>query len=358
MINFAKKAAFQLYKNMEIKDHPLLYLFLEITRKCNLNCLHCGSDCKSESSASELTTGSWKKIISYVKDNFGTNVSLIITGGEPLLHPDLEKIGKHISSLGMKWGMVTNGMALSKTKLEKLLDAGLTSITVSLDGMEESHNLLRNHKNSYKTVYSALKMLGSSDIEIKDVVTCVHPSNLEELDSVAKNLIEAGIHDWRLFRIFPNGRAKDSNLLLTYDETWKMLQWIKERKPHYKKKGLNINYSCEGYLPFKEDRAVRDFPFFCRAGVNFASILCDGTITGCSNNHSGFTQGNILKDDFREVWEKRFDDLRKREWLRNTVCSECKSFKECRGSSIHLWEYGKKKPNFCYVKNLESDLNP
>ncbi|MBN2695821.1 radical SAM protein [bacterium] len=355
--NWIQKAAFQHYKKIEIKDHNLLYLFLELTRVCNLKCLHCGSDCKSDAQFPELTTDSWLKIVDYISEYFSKELVFVITGGEPLMFKDLEKVGTHIHSKGRRWGMVTNGMALTEKRLESLVDAHVDSITISLDGLEDSHNYLRGSNISYKKVIESIKMVAKRDeISFKDVVTCVYPKNISQLDSIAEILVENGIKYWRLFRIFPSGRAQtNQNLKLTFEETHKMLNWIAENRDKYLKKGLNITASCEGYLPFKENKKVRDYPFFCRAGINFAAILADGTITGCNNNHNTFYQGNIIKDNFSDVWNNRFKEYRERDsWLSDSYCKKfCKEYNECQGGSIHLWEKDDSKPKFCYIKNFD-----
>jgi radical SAM protein with 4Fe4S-binding SPASM domain len=342
------------YKEIETNEHKLSYLFLEITKKCNLNCLHCGSDCKSSINSPELTTDSWLKIIDYFHETYSNSVAFIITGGEPLLHNDLEIIGNKISNLKMHWGMVTNGLALTEQKLNSLIKSGIYSITLSLDGLKNSHNKLRNNQYSFEKTLQALENVSKSEIKFKDVVTCVYPDNLSQLDEIAEILISKKIPAWRLFRIFPSGRAADNqNILLSFEQTLQMVNWIKVNKMKYLDKGLNINLSCEGWLPFDEDKKVRDNPFFCRAGINIASILSDGTITGCSNNHPTFYEGNILKDNFNFLWQNKFEKFRKKEWLENTICIECEHIKNCNGNSVHLWNLENKKSNFCYVKDLK-----
>lgn len=237
MINFIKTKLLNLYKKLETKEHPLLYLFLEITQICNLDCLHCGSDCQKNMAKDELTTKSWKKIISYIKENFGKNVTFIITGGEPLVHRDLDELTQHIKSENMRWSMVSNGHLLTKERLHTLIGNGLYSITVSLDGSKDIHNYLRNNTHSYARVITALSEIGKSGV-LSDVVTCVYPKNLYKLDYIAHILLENNIKNWRLFRIFPSGRAKGNNeLLLSYKQTWDMLHWIAEKRPYYKKEG-------------------------------------------------------------------------------------------------------------------------
>lgn len=351
--NKLRAALHQYYKKLEIQDHLLTYLFLEITKKCNLNCLHCGSDCISLPQSHELTTQSWIKIVNYVREHFSKSVVFVITGGEPLLHKGLTTIGKAIIKNEMRWGTVTNGMLLTSDKMKELVDAGIYSITISLDGMEKAHNKLRNHRKAFEKVNNALHVIGKTDLAFKDAVTCVYPENLNQLDDIAKLLIDKGFTSWRLFRIFPSGRAaKNAGILLTYRQTWHMIDWIRQHRKAYKKQGLTIDLSCEGWLPFDIDRQVRSYPFFCRAGINIASILSDGTITGCSNNAPSFYAGNILKDDFATVWNQRFDVFRKREWIENTKCNTCEFVKKCCGGSIHLWELGSDKPKFCYAKDI------
>jgi len=353
MKNFFLSQINGIYKNLEIRDHQLRYLFLEITRLCNLNCRHCGSDCSTSVSLPELATDSWLKIIDYVKDIFGTGVAFIITGGEPLVHPELEKIGEHISKNNMRWGIVTNGLSLTKDRLSSLIDAGIYSITISYDGNRESHNYLRAAGNAHEKASAGVALIAESTIPMKDAVTCVYPKNLDELDDIAGFLVETGMPAWRLFRIFPNGRAAGNpELVMDYKQTWRMLNWIAERKKYYHLKGLSINASCEGWVPFGFDRQIRDMPFFCRAGVNIAAILCDGTITGCTNNNPSFYQGSIMTDSFSQVWEERFTDYRKRVWVKSTGCGSCKYLKQCCGGSIHLWKSKIDNPAFCYMKEI------
>jgi len=198
--------------------------------------------------------------------------------------------------------------------------------------------------------------IANSNLKYKDAVTCVYPDNIDELNEIAEILIAKKFTSWRLFRIFPSGRAfENDELQLTFKQTHEMINWIAENKTRYKKLGLTINLSCEGWLPFETDSKVRDGYFFCRAGINIASILSDGNITGCTNNHESFYTGNILTDDFNTVWNNNFDNFRKRNWIDKTVCKSCEHIKACDGGSIHLWELGQEKPKFCYAKNLHEN---
>ncbi len=350
LLSAIRSWCFDRYRRLETREHTLRYLFLEITRRCNLSCRHCGSDCKHDEAAKALTTESWLKIISDIHDNFGRDVCMVLTGGEPLMHPDLGRITAHLASLAMPWGMVTNDHLLTDDALAQLQADRINAITVSLDGPQASHDHLRNQPGSFGKVVAALGRVARSEIPLRDVVTCVHPGNLDALDETAEILLEVGIPAWRLFRIFPSGRAaRDPALNLTFEQTGRMLQWLEDNRSRLKSRGLAVGASCEGYLPFARDRKVRDTPFFCRAGVNFGSILTDGTVTGCSNNDPTFAQGNVLEHNFRYLWETRFEAFRDRRWLAETTCVGCSEAARCRGGSIHLWSLGQRSPRFCYL---------
>jgi radical SAM protein with 4Fe4S-binding SPASM domain len=346
-----KEHCHNLYKKTESDSHVLLYLFLEITRLCNLSCRHCGSDCSSNKNFESLTTDSWISIIYYISQHFDPPPSIVLTGGEPIVHPDFEKIIKSLDSLNFCWGMVSNGYALNNELIDLLKKYHMHSITISLDGTSENHNWLRCKVDAYTRTIDSIKQLVSMHFPQMDIVTCVNKHNITELDEIAQTLISLGIKHWRLFRIFPAGRAKNNNdLLLSHQQTRALLEWIRQNKNKYRSEGLDVNYCCEGWVPFKQDQTIRDYPFFCRSGINIASVLSDGTITGCTNNAQRFHEGSILKDNFAHVWKNKFSQFRNHDWVEQTSCGKCEHIKKCQGSSIHLWRDDLQKIDFCYME--------
>lgn len=349
--NSLQTLLYRRYKNIEIKKHELRYLFLEITRNCNLTCIHCGSDCSKDRSMPEMTTDSWISIIDYMQEIYSP--FFVITGGEPLVCDGLMTITNHLKSIKARWGMVTNGMALDQKRLNTLVENGLESLTLSLDGNRESHLYIRRSKGSWDRALKAMEIIGRSNIRTRDVVTCVFPGNIGALDETAELLIKNSIPNWRLFRIFPKGAAKNNQKLhLTFDESNYLISWISKNRLSYKQRGLNITFCCEGYLPIAIDNTVRDEPYFCRAGINIASILSDGTVTGCNNNGPDFYQGNLINSDFKDLWDNEFKEYRNSGWKKTGICEECKEWRNCRGGSIHLRERGHNGPLFCYVKDV------
>ena len=81
---------------------------------------------------------------------------------------------------------------------------------------------------------------------------------------------------------------------------------------------------------------VRDHFYECSAGVTTASVLADGSISGCPSIRANYYQGNIYSDSFMDVWEHRFRPYRDREWMRSGECADCKLFRYCEGNGMHL----------------------
>ena len=116
----------------------------------------------------------------------------------------------------MRWSLVSNGHLYTEEKHISLLNAGLGAITISLDGLEDSHNWLRNNSKSFAKVERAIGLAAGSSRLNFDVVTCVNKRNLQELPELYSYLIEKGVKAWRLFTIIPIGRAADHpDLFLT-----------------------------------------------------------------------------------------------------------------------------------------------
>lgn len=297
-----------------------------------------------------MTSESWKSVIQYMQKLYAP--IFVITGGEPLVRKDLFEITEFLKQMSAKWGLVTNGFALTQDKMDLLCNHGLSSITISLDGTEKEHLYIRRNPDSFRKVLNSMSLIGKTDLEYKDAVTCVFPGNLDKLHNTAKILLDHGMNSWRLFRIFPKGQAlENKELVLDFMQSNALVEWIAENRKEYKKKGLNISFSCEGYLPWKQDKKVRQEPFFCRSGISIASILSDGTVTGCNNNGSEYYQGNIAQDDFKHLWDNRFQEYRDPSWRKTGKCLHCDEWKYCLGNSVHLREKSKDGPGFCYLYN-------
>lgn len=338
-IPLKKKIALDLYslkKSLLTQAHDLQYLFWECTLRCNLSCRHCGSDCLTDATTPDMPIEDFIKVLSLVKDHVNPeNTIIAITGGEPLMRSDLAEAGEKISELGFPWGMVTNGFLMTPQKFTELVKAGLKSITISLDGLEENHDWLRGKKGSFRNALNAVKMAAKASEAglVFDVVTCVNQRNINQLEDIKNLLIECGVKKWRTVSIFPKGRAaEDKELKLTSLQMNDLMAFIKKTRDE----GLIIpSYGCEGFLGGWE-LEVRNKPFFCQAGVLVGSVLIDGSISACPSLRADYIQGNIYKDNFIDIWESKFQVMRNRKWLKKGICKSCKVWKYCKGNGLHL----------------------
>ena len=318
-----------------IRQHPLRQLFWECTLRCNLRCRHCGSDCKMESKSKDMPLEDFLKVLHSVKaaglDSH--KIMIVVTGGEPLMRPDLEQCGKAFYDLEFPWGMVTNGYALTQERFQRLHAAGLRSMTISLDGLEENHDWMRGVPGSFHRAQQAIRMACACPDLVFDVVTCVTQKNFSQLTQIKEFLLDCGLRNWRLFTVFPVGRAaEDPEMQLSNQQFRQLLQFIKDTR---KEGRLKADYGCEGFLGNWEGE-VRDHFFRCHAGISVGGVLSDGSISACTSIRADYHQGNIYQDDFMDVWEHRFQPYRDHSWMKTGPCEDCRYWKYCRGNGMHL----------------------
>lgn len=330
------RGVFAKYAKTQAEIHNLTYLFWECTLRCNLNCLHCGSDCKKESATVDMPLDDFIAVLNQIKTKYNPHdVMVVLTGGEPLMRKDLEECGRQISELGFPWGMVSNGLKLSEEKFNVLIESGLRAITISMDGLEQNHNWLRGSTKSFSGVENALEIIAAHPEIVYDVVTCVNKRNIDELEEIKQYLIDKGIKAWRLFTIAPIGRAVEYEDLHILGEDIKYLfDYIRKCRSSNL---IKVSFSCEAYAG-DYDHEIRDGLFFCRAGINIGSVLADGSVSACPNNNQNFVQGNIYKENFLDIWQNKFESMRNRKWMKNGICENCKDFKYCNGGAMHLRE--------------------
>lgn len=339
-MNKLHKIILKIIKRKFTKQHLLTYLFWECTLRCNLSCKHCGSDCLTSNSIKDMPFDDFARALSTIPHHLRNKITVIITGGEPLIRKDIAECGKEIRTMGFRWGMVSNAMLYDKKNHINLLNSGIGSLTFSLDGLEQNHNWLRNNSNSFQKVDKAIDLVVQSARIKFDIVTCVHQKNFEELENIYQYLINKKVLQWRLFTISPIGRAKNNDIFKLQNHQFNTLMNFIEQKR--KENKINIKFSCEGFVD-KYEMKVRDTFFFCRAGINIASVLADGSISACPNIDRNFTQGNIYKDNFYNIWQNKYQIYRDRNWMKQGICKNCSQFTLCQGNGFHLWQ--KDNPN-------------
>lgn len=317
-----------------VKAYPLRQLFWECTLKCNMNCLHCGSDCKKNSETNDMPLSHFLPVLDEIKLNQPFVKTIVFTvGGEPLVRHDIFKCGREITKKGFYWGMVSNGQLIDALTMRELSKNGLCSLSIDIDGLRDSHNWLRQSPISFDKIFNAIEYIRDAPHLMWDVITCVNSRNINQLRQLKKLLIEAGVKRWRCFTIVPMGRAKTNNELQLSDPKFRdLMEFIKETRYEGK---IDLSYACEGYLGEYEMK-VRKHNFKCVAGINTASILTNGDISGCLSIRSQYNQGNIYHDSFWDIWTNRFEKYRNHDWMRTGECKDCQVFEKCQGNGMHL----------------------
>ncbi|MDH6306612.1 radical SAM enzyme (rSAM/lipoprotein system) [Parabacteroides sp. PF5-5] len=351
-LSLRKRAALELFRRIrknKVVLHELRTLFWECTLRCNISCQHCGSDCRVVADQPDMPVEDFLKVVDSITPHVNPNKVLVIfTGGEALVRKDIEVCGLELYRRGYPWGIVSNGLYLTRERLDSLLASGLHSITISLDGFEEAHNWLRCHPKSYEKALNAVRMLVEEKEIAWDIVTCANKKNIADLPAFKDFLLSIGVKNWRIFTIFPVGRASElPELQLSNDEFTAVLDFIRETRKEGK---IHVNYGCEGFLGEYETE-VRDHFYQCNAGVSTASVLADGSISGCPSIRANFHQGNVYNDSFPEVWENRFKPFRDRKWAKKGICADCKLFRYCEGNGMHLHD-DKGDLLFCHYQRI------
>lgn len=269
--------------------------------------------------------------------------TVVLTGGEPLLRPDIAEVGRAIRGRGVRWSMVSNGWFYDEAMHRKLMGAGMGALTISLDGLGDNHDWMRGRAGAYERTERAIAIAAKEPHINFDVVSCINRRNIGQLDALHDKLQALGVKQWRIFTIIPIGRAKDDpEMHLTDAEFKELMDFIQARREAAAsvKEGprpMNVTFSCEGYLG-RYERKVRQNPFFCRAGITIASVLIDGRICGCPNiDRDRFSQGNIYQDNLWDVWQRRFQPFRNHSWARRGPCAKCPVFRDCQGNGMHNW---------------------
>ena len=135
--------------DLEADLHRLRYLFWETTRRCNLTCLHCGSDCGRDDDQVGLPAEKVLEVFTRIAGEYdAAKIVIVATGGEPLVRRDLADVLGRARQMGFRFGTVTNGWLLSAKRARQLASAGMESVVVSLDGPQPTHDWLRDRGGS------------------------------------------------------------------------------------------------------------------------------------------------------------------------------------------------------------------
>lgn len=280
------------------QGRPLQYLFWEATLRCNLSCRHCGSDCVRQDSSEndEISCDMIMRELRSIAEVYPPEqCTFAIIGGEPLIRPEIIDVGAHAAQLGFAWGITTNGMLLSSEMIARLKDAQLRTISVSLDGVQDDHDGLRNCPGSHEIVVEAIRRLVDDPFyDAFDVICCVSTMNIDRLDAFVDELVDIGVPAVRFTLVFSRGRAgRNEPLRLLGPDYAHLLDFMARRREH--PSAIKVSLSDEGYWGPQWECVVRDEFHYCSSGILTGTILHDGRVTGCPSV-SRSAEAKVLAD--------------------------------------------------------------
>jgi AdoMet-dependent heme synthase len=306
---------------------PLRMVAWELTRNCNLNCLHCRARADAGPYDNELSLDECKKIIDDLLAF--SSPTVILTGGEPLLRPDIWEIIEYGKAKGLRTVIAINGTLLNRDKAERLKHGGILRVSMSLDGKDPtSHDGFRCVNGSFDYVMKAAVTLKEVSLPFQ-INTTVTRLNLEQLDDIYRLVQGIGAVAWHVFLLVPVGRGeglKGEELNAgMYEE---VLEWLYS----VEKEGLlEIKVTCAPhYYRIVKQKGETPKSAGCLAGKSFLFISNQGVAQPCGYLEA--SAGDVRKDGVEHIWNESpiFRSIRDLRGYKGK-CGKCSFLKICGG---------------------------
>lgn len=343
-------------KSSELPSHLLQFskdkrpvVVWNITRRCNLKCVHCYAHAKDQSFDNELTTEEGKTLIDDLS-RFKVPV-LLLSGGEPTIRKDLPELAAYAVEKGMRAVISTNGTLITQQMARVLKDIGLSYVGISLDGMEKINDRFRGVKGAFRSALEGIKNCEDAGIKVGLRFT-INQFNVSEIENIFNLLEDMDIPRVCFYHLVYAGRG--SKLVeedLTHDETRKAIDLIMDltKKLHDNgkpKEVLTVDNHADGpylYLRLlKEDpkRAAEVIELLKmnegnNSGRGIGCISWDGEVYADQFwRHYSF--GNVQKRPFSEIWTDTSEPLmkklkEKKKYVKGR-CAKCRWLDICAGN--------------------------
>ena len=343
-------------KSSELPSHLLQFskdkrpvVVWNITRRCNLKCVHCYAHAKDQVFDNELATEEGKTLIDDLSQ-FKVPV-LLLSGGEPTIRKDLPELAAYAIEKGMRAVISTNGTLITQQMARVLKDIGLSYVGISLDGMEKIHDRFRGVKGAFRAALEGIKNCKDAGIKVGLRFT-INKFNVNEIENIFNLLEDMDIPRACFYHFVYAGRG--SKLVeedLTHDETRKAVDLIMDltKKLHDKgkeKEILTVDNHADGpyiYLRLlKEDpkRAAEVLELLQmnegnNSGRGIGCISWDGEVYADQFwRHYSF--GNVQKRPFSEIWTDTSEPLmkklkEKKKYVKGR-CAKCRWLDVCAGN--------------------------
>lgn len=271
-----------------------------------------------------------------------------------MLRKDIYDLGHIIKDLGFAWGMTTNGTLIDEAAARKLIESGLLSVSISVDGTRDTHDTVRRYKGAYDGAIAGVKNLAATGgLKALQVTSVMNHQTIDEIDDLFEIMIGLPIDSWRLANVEPIGSALvHPGILFEPEDYARLYAFIQEKREQQ----WPVEYGCCHYLGLGYEGELRNWFWLCSAGIHVMSVMHDGNIGSCLDieRRPETVFGNIRTDDITEVWRHGFQIYRQENGLadRNPKCAACPDKRFCRGDAVHSWDFTKDEPRICMLRDL------
>ena len=315
----------------------------EITRRCNLQCVHCRSSSALEvDNHPDFSFTEAKRVLDDI--NSYASPVVVLSGGEPLLRKDVFDIAEYGTGLGLRMCLATNGTLVNREICQKIKDSGLKMVSLSLDGASAAvHDDFRNQEGAFAGTMNAIELFNEFGIRFL-INSSFTKRNKQEAPKIYELVKGLGATAWYLFMIVPTGRGEEiMEELIPESEYEDILNWhydMEKDEPE-----MLVRPTCAPqYYRIVLQRAKEDGEKFKRRTLKFstggskgclaAQLIClidvDGNVLPCS--YFPKAGGNIREQSFKEIWEtsKLFLELRDFKGYKDN-CGRCEYVNVCGG---------------------------
>jgi heme b synthase len=319
----------------------------EITRNCNLNCVHCRAAATRGPYSGELDTTAALRLVDQIAEV--GNPIVILTGGEPLMRPDIFEVAAYGTAKGLRMVMAPNGTLITASAAARMAESGIQRISISIDGADRaSHDRFRGVDGAFAGAMRGIANAKAAGIEFQ-INTTVSKANLAQIPAIQDLAIALGAVAHHIFLLVPTGRGKyliDQEISAAeYEET---LNWFYDQRnttplqlkatcaPHYyrilrqraRQDGKTVTFESHGL-----DAVTRG----CLGGTGFCFISHIGVVQPCGFLH--VPCGDVTQRSFAEIWQTSdvFLSLRDVDRLKGK-CGRCEYRKVCGGCRARAYE--------------------
>ncbi len=320
-----------------------------VTRRCNLKCVHCYAHAKNISFDNELSTDQGKELIDDLAD-FGSPV-MLFSGGEPLVRKDLPQLAAYAVEKGMRAVISTNGTLITATMARTLKEIGLSYVGISLDGMQEINDRFRGVPGAFNSALEGIKNSQDAGIKVGLRFT-INKFNVNEIPKIFQLLEEMDIPRVCFYHLVYAGRGSDLvKEDLSHEGTRKALDLIMDETKRLFDKGkpkevLTVDNHADG--PYVYLRMLKEDPKRAKevlellrwnegnnSGRGIGCVSWDGEVHADQFwRHYSF--GNVKEQPFSEIWMDTSEELmgrlkNKKEHVKGR-CAACSWLDVCGGN--------------------------